>query len=357
MDPGSYFDEFTERDWQTAEPGEPVRIAAVGLGWFTRNWALPGMVRGEFCEPAVVVDTDESVVDGVAGEYGVRGLTAEQFRDGEALEAYDAVYVCTPNATHLPYVEFSAEHGKDVLCEKPMEVSSERAAEMVEACEEAGVTLMVGYRMQTEPAVRRTKDLLEAGFIGEPVHVHGGMSQTMLAELSPTADQWRLDPELSGGCAMMDMGIYPLNTTRFLLESDPTEVYARTVTEHEPFEGIDEHVSYHLTFPGNVDAVCTISQQSHHSSHLRITGTEGEITLDPAFFEREDRGMQVSRDGVTADLEFDQAHQLEEEFDYFGHCLTAGIEPVPDGEHGLRDMEVVEAVYESAETGHPVSLE
>jgi len=136
------------------------------------------------------------------------------------------VYVATPNATHLEYVEAAAAQGKAVLCEKPLEATLDRARRLVAACREADAPLMVGYRMQTDPAVRRLRELIEAGVAGDVIHVHATMSQTMLGELDGEEDQWRLDPELSGGGALMDLGVYPLNTTRFALGADPVRVSA-----------------------------------------------------------------------------------------------------------------------------------
>jgi xylose dehydrogenase (NAD/NADP) len=353
-----HFDDFTRRDWAAETGAETVRMALVGAGWFTREWALPGFERAANTEPTVVVDTQVERAERLAAKHDLAAaLTPEQFHDGVESDHYDAVYVCTPNGTHLPYVETAAAFGKDVLCEKPMEASVERAAELVDVCADAGVTLMIGYRMQTDPVVRRTNELLDAGFLGDVVHVHGNMSQTMLSELdADDADQWRLDADQSGGCAMMDIGIYPLNTTRFLLDSIPERVYATTRSEHEPFAAVDEHVAVHAQFPDGVTALWTASQQAAHDSFLRITGTEGQITLDPAFYEREDRALTVQRGAVTADLDVEQVHQLQEEFQYFATCLLTGRDPHPDGEHGLVDMRIIDAIYEAATTGQPVDV-
>jgi len=354
-----YFDEFTRRDWQTIEPDavdEPVRLALVGLGWFTREWALPGIQRSAFTEATVATDVDPDAVDALADEHDLAGLTPEEFRDGAAVDEYDAVYVATPNATHLDYVETAAAQGKAVLCEKPLEATLDRAERLVAACEDAEVPLMVGYRMQTDPAVRRVKELLQAGFVGDVVHVHANMSQVMLGEVGTPGDQWRLEHDLSGGCALMDIGIYPLNTTRFVLEADPTRVIGHTRSEDEAFGEVDEHAAYQLEFPGQVHALCTASQNAQHASRLEITGTEGQLVLDPAFYEREDRGVRIVRDGVEADLDFEQVHQLEEEFAYFGHQLLADADFYPDGHHALTDMRVLDAVYESADTGSPVGV-
>ncbi|MFA1610840.1 D-xylose 1-dehydrogenase Gfo6 [Halobellus rubicundus] len=354
-----YLDEFTRRDWQTLDPDDvddPVRVAVVGLGWFAREWALPGIARSAFTEATVVTDVDADAVETVAVEHDVRGVTPDELRSGAVADEYDAVYVATPNATHLVYVRAAAEQGKAILCEKPLEATVDRARELVAACRDADVPLMVGYRMQTDPAVRRLRDLLEAGFAGDVVHVHATMSQTMLGELGSDHDQWRLDPDLSGGCALMDIGVYPLNTTRFVLGSDPVRVSGRTRTEHEAFAGVDEHATFRLEYPGGVDAMCTVSQNAQHASRLEVTGTDARLILDPAFYEREDRGFAVVREGTRVDVDFDQVHQIEEEFAYFGHQLLAEEPFYPDGDHALGDMRVLDALYESAEMGRAVAL-
>jgi xylose dehydrogenase (NAD/NADP) len=341
----TYFDEFTRRDWQTLDPERvsvPVRIAIVGLGWFSREWALPGIQRSAFTEATVVTDIDPETVDAVATEHDLTGVTPEEFTTGRVADEYDAVYIATPNATHLDYVECAAEQGKAVLCEKPMEATLDRAERVVETCETHDVPLMVGYRMQTDPAVRRVKNLLEEGFIGDVVHVHAAMSQTMLGELSTATDQWRLDPALSGGCALMDLGVYPLNTTRFVLDADPERVTGHTRSEHAAFERVDEHASFDLHFPDGVRAHCTVSQNAQHASRLEITGMEGQLT--------------VRRGEMEADIEFDPVHQIEAEFAYFGHHLRTDTPFFPDGSHALVDMRVLDTVYESAETGEPVSV-
>lgn len=354
-----YLDEFTRRDWETLDPDtvtDPVRIAVVGLGWFAREWALPGIDRSAYTEATVVTDVDDDAVEAVAAERDVIGVTPDELRSGAVADAYDAVYVATPNATHLEYVLAAAEQGKAVLCEKPLEATLDRARRLVGACEEANAPLMVGYRMQTDPAVRRLRDLLDAGVAGEVIHVHAAMSQTMLGELGGDHDQWRLDPDLSGGCALMDLGVYPLNTIRFVLGADPVRVSGRTHTSHEAFAGVDEHATFRLEFPGDVDAMCTVSQNAQHASRLEVTGTDARLVLDPAFYEREDRGFAVVRDGTRVDVDFDQVHQIEEEFAYFGHQLLAGEPFNPDGEHALTDARALDGIYESARTGRPVSL-
>lgn len=352
MDLQSYFDEFTARDWETLDSEtEPLRIAMVGLGWWVKAEAMPAVEESDFCETTVVVSRDQETAEEYAEDEGlVAGISAEQFHDGVATDEYDAVYVCTPNATHLPYVESAAQHGKAVLCEKPMEASVERAQRMVEVAADAEITLMVAYRMQTEPAVRRLRDLIADGLLGKPRQIHGHMSQPLLEEI-PNPEQWRLDPDLAGpGATVTDIGVYPLNTARFILEADPIAVQASLHSESDEFDDVpDEHAAFTMEFADGVTASCTASQNASRKSFLTVVGTEGSARLDPAFFPVMSRELEVSREGTTIRTTFDQQNQMTEEFDYFADCIKGDRRPIPDGEHGLFDMRVIESVYEAAD--------
>jgi len=349
--------DFTERDWQTVTEVDPVRFAMIGLGWWTREEAMPAVVESDFCTTTVGVSGSADKAERIARESETveHGITYEEFHDGTATDAYDAVYICTPNATHPEYVETAADLGKDVLCEKPMAATTDGARQIVEACDDAGVTCMIAYRMQAEPAVRRARDLIEAGLIGDPIQVHGHMSDCV-PDLIPDSDQWRLDPELSGGATLIDIGLYPLNTTRFLLDRDPVGVYAATDADHEWFAGLDEHVSFQVEFDGGVFATCTVSHNAYTASHLKVLGSEGELTVEPVFFPWDDRELTVRHGGSTSTVRFEQRNQMTEEFDYFAHCLRTETSPLPDGRHGLVDIETVEAMYESAERGERIEL-
>lgn len=353
----SYLDSFSHRDWQESDEEEegPVRFAMVGLGWWTRDEAMPAVESSTFCETTVVVSGSAEKAEEVANEHETveAGLTYEEFQAGEESDAYDAAYVCTPNAKHLEHVEAAAEHGKAVLCEKPMEASVERSEAIVEACHEGDVTAMVAYRMHTEPTIRRARELVRAGAIGEPVHVHGDMSQGILGW---GADQWRLDPELAGyGTSVMDLGIYSINTTRFVLDRDPVAAQSTMHSDHEYFSEVpDEVAAFTVVLEGDVYATCTASQNAHMGSHLRITGSEGTILIEPAFHGESDLELTVGN--TTVEVDTPGVDQMEEEFDYFADCLLAGREPEGRPEHGLVDMRTLAAVYESAESGERVEI-
>jgi xylose dehydrogenase (NAD/NADP) len=341
----------TARDWATVDPDAvaPVRFAVIGLGWFTRGRALPALADSDYCEPTVMVSGSAGKAERVAADHDGVGITYDEFLAGAAVDDYDAVYVVTPNALHLEYCEAAASFGKAVLCEKPVERDAERAATLVDAC--ADVPLMIGYRMHTEPAARRARELIRAGVVGEPQAVRGGMSQRLLDRIDPNPDQWRLDADLAGGGALFDLGVYPLNTARFLLGSDPVAVTGRTKSTHDAFDEVDETAAYTLRFPGDVHAQCFVSHNARHGSEVVVTGTEGRVGLRPAFFQDDDRVLHVSTGDTETSVRFDRVDQMREEFDYFADRLRAGEPFLADGAHGLFDVRAMEAVYEAEAAG------
>ncbi|GGL38461.1 glucose-fructose oxidoreductase [Halarchaeum grantii] len=350
------FDSFAERDWQTTTEGT-VRFALVGLGWWTVDEAIPAIRETDLCEVSVLISRSVEKAERYAEEADVpHAMSGDDFHDGALAEQYDAVYIATPNAYHRAYVETAADLDKAVLCEKPMAESVETAEAMVEAAEGGDVPLMVAYRMHTEPAVRRARDLVQAGAIGEPVQVYGNNSQPILS-LIDDPNQWRLDPDASGyGTSMMDLGIYPINTARFVLGADPVRVQAQMASYDEAFADVpDERSTATAVYEGGVHAAFTATQNAYDDTELTITGTEGKLTLSPAF--HMECRLELDREGYSVSAEAEDVNEMTEEFDYFADRVLSDEPVYADGEHGLYDMRVLAALHESAESGETVALD
>jgi predicted dehydrogenase len=345
-------EDFEHRDWDT-DPDGQVRMAVVGLGNYGRNVSVPAIEAGDYCTFTVGVSGTPETRRAVADEYDVRTVDYEAYTEGAATDAYDAVYVATPNRLHLPHVEAAASHGKAVVCEKPLEVTVDRARRLVEACEAAGVTLMTAYRMQTDPVVRRLREAVGAGELGTVTRAFGDFSYDVLGG-SRGPDQWRLDSRLAGGGALMDVGVYPLNTTRYLLDAEPVAVQGET-RQSGPVDEVDEHVDFSVRFPGAVgNFAATLTGRSKAS--LALYGTAGTVRLCEAFQPRRERTLVVETDAGRAVFEDVGRDETREEFDYFAHCLLTGQQPEPDGRDGLADVETMMAVYEADRAGERVSL-
>lgn len=344
-----------ERDWDRPVENAPLRFAVVGLGGFARMTALPAIADSDYCTTTAVVSGSPEKAALVSDEFDAEYvLTYDEFTDGIDSDAYDAVYIVTPNALHLQHVETAAEYGKAILCEKPLEATVERAKKIVKICEEADVPLMAAYRMHTSRSIRWIRRQVKAGIIGDPVQIHGEFSFPLLANGDP--DQWRINHELSGGGALMDIGVYPMNTSRFVLDADPVAVSGTTHTINPPFEGVDEHVSFQLEFPDAVTASCTASFNAASVSRFAITGTEGRIVVEPVFGVNDDCQVTVKTEDGTIEFNTNAPHEVREEFDYFATAILTDMEIGPDGRHGLMDVCIAEAIYESNETSERVKL-
>jgi xylose dehydrogenase (NAD/NADP) len=343
---------LTERDWDT-EPDGTVRLAVVGVGGFSRHAVLPALADADYCRPSVLVSGSLEPSDPLVDEHGVRVIDYDAYGAGEASDAYDAVYVATPNARHLPHVETAAALGKPVLCEKPLEATVERGEQLLAACADAGVTLMTAYRMQTDPVVRWLRSFVADGGLGELTTLHGDFTYPTLGG-SRGPDQWRLDPALAGGGALADVGVYPLNTARFLLDADPTELRGVTASTGA-FSDVDGRVAFLAAFPGDVSGAFTASFTGPTDTHLTVAGSEGRARLEDAFQVRTDRTLRLETADGNAVFEGVGVDEVREEFDYFAHCVLTNRQPEPDGEDGLADLRAMRAVYRDAGLDVPMA--
>ena len=350
-----HFSDFGRRDWERTPVDGTVRFAILGLGAFVRDRALPAIEETDSCSVGILVSSTPDEARELAEMYEATAvIDYDAFLAGEHADAYDAIYIGLPNALHDEYAIAAADREKHVLCEKPLSVSADRARQIRDACTEADVTLMTAYRLQLEPTVRRTRELVQADVIGDVHQIHGSFTNPLFSYTTP--DSWRLDPTLSGGGALMDLGIYPLNTSRFILEDDPTEVVAMTYSSGPPYDEVDEHVAFQLRFPSGATASCSASFDAHPHSQLQLVGTDGFITIEAPFAGVVPHNIVVESGEVHVEHTGQPIDEVREEFAYFAYCVLTGTRPEPDGDDGVADLDVIEAAYRSAEDGHCVEL-
>ncbi|SNZ17414.1 xylose dehydrogenase (NAD/NADP) [Natronoarchaeum philippinense] len=353
---GHHFAAFDRRDWHRPVDRGPLRFAVVGVGTFAKNRALPAISTVEQTETTVFVSNTVSESDPVAREYDIEAVVGyDEFHAGAATDDYDAVYVAAPNAFHREYAESAAKHGKHVLCEKPLATSVADARSMVDACEDAGVTLMTAYRLHVEPATRRTRELVQEGYIGRPVQVHSTFATKLLD--GHDDDHWRLDPSIAGGGATIDLGVYPINAIRFLLDEDPVTVQGVTNAWGSAFDRVEEHAAFQLTFPSGVVASCSTTFDGQPDSHLQLVGTDGSISIDSPYGGDVPQEVTVECGDMRMEYTGAPVDDVCEEVAYFANHVLTGRRPGPDGRDGLTDLRVVEAVYDSAENGRRVELD
>ena len=262
----------------------------------------------------------------------------------------DAVYVITPNALHHDQVIRVAKAGKHVICEKPMSINAKDGQEMVDACKKANVKLLVGYRMHFEPKTLEIIRMRKAGELGKVLFFQGLCGFTIG---DPT--QWRLNKQLSGGGSMMDIGIYAINGARYMVGEEPIWVTAQeTKTNHEKFkEGVDETIQFQFGFPGGAVASCLSTYAMNNLDRFFLDAEKGYAELYPSTGYGPIQG-RTSKGELTQPHVTHQTVQMDE---MAGIIFEGKQPPVPvDGEEGVKDLKIIDAIFEAAKTGKKINL-
>jgi predicted dehydrogenase len=354
-----------EADAPTAPPPAPlppdqrIGYAIVGLGRLSLEEILPAFGESMRAKPVALVSGTPEKAKAVAAQYGISPGAVYDYANFDRIAenpAIQAVYVVLPNSMHHEFTIRAAKAGKHVLCEKPMAVSSKEAREMTEACRAANVKLMIAYRIQYEPTNREVIRLIRSGEFG-PVKFLAAIN----TQQQGSPDQWRMKKAMAGGGALPDIGLYCLNTSRAYLGEEPVEVFARIwSTPDDPrFREVEENVSFMLRFPSGVIANCFTGYDAHDGKPMRVHFQKAWVDIENAF-SYEGQTMRIGRragknPGID-DLKIRQKNQFALELDHFAQCIAENRQPHTPGEEGVQDHVIMEAIYESARTGQPVSL-
>jgi predicted dehydrogenase len=262
----------------------------------------------------------------------------------------DAVYVITPNALHKDQSIRAAKAGKHVICEKPMAINAQDGVEMVEACKKANVKLLVGYRMHFEPKTLEIIRMRKDGELGKILFFQG-LSGFRIGD----PGQWRLNKQLAGGGAMMDIGIYSVNGARYMVGEEPNWVTAQeTKTMPEKFRaGVDETIQFQLGFPSGAVASCLSTYTMNNLDRFFLNGEKGFAELQPA------TGYGPIK-GRTHKGELTQPHTTHQtiQMDEISDIILGGKQPIVpvDGEEGVKDLRIMDAIYMAAKSGERVGL-
>jgi predicted dehydrogenase len=262
----------------------------------------------------------------------------------------DAVYVITPNALHKPHTIGVANAGKHVICEKPMAINAKDAQEMVDVCKQNNVKLLIGYRMHFEPHTLEVIRMREEGEFGRIMFVQG---QSGFRIGNP--NQWRLDHKLAGGGSMMDIGIYSINGARYMVGEEPIWVTAQEVkTDPVKFkEGVDETITFQMGFPSGAVASCLSTYAVSHLDRFFLNGIEGFAEMQPSTGYGPIKG-RTHKGPLNQPIVTHQTVQMDE---MAGIILDGNDAKVPvNGEEGVKDMIIIDAIYKAAKKGKKVML-
>jgi len=332
--------------------GPVLRVAIMGLGSYGTRVA-EAMQSCTKAKLVGVISGTPSKIKAWQSKYKIPEKNCYNYENFDKIKDnpdIDAVYVITPNALHKDQVIRVARAGKHAISEKPMSVNAKDGQEMIDACKKANVKLLVGYRMHFEPKTLEVIRMRKAGEFGK-IKFFQGLSGFIIGD--PT--QWRLNRELAGGGAMMDIGIYSINGSRYMTGEDPIWVTAQeTKTNPTKFrEGVDETIQFQLGFPSGAVASCLSTYSMNYLDRFFLDGETGFAELLPATGYGPIQG-RTNKGELTQPVTTHQTVQMDE----MAGIILEGKQPVVpvDGEEALKDLKIIDAIYQAVKTGQKVAL-
>jgi predicted dehydrogenase len=334
-----------------------VGYAVVGLGAISQSAVLPAFAHSKKAKLVTLVTGDKEKGNRLAQQFSAEQVFAyDEFAECLSNPEIEAIYVATPQGAHEAFAIAAAEAGKHVLCEKPLAATVEQVRNMVEACRKNQVKLMTAYRKYFEPSSVRLKNMIASGKLGRIDLIH-----TLFTELRTFGDNspsWLFSKELSGGGPLTDLGVYCLNTCRWLVNEDPIAASAITwARDPRRYKEVEEGIAFRLDFKSGLTLQGSTAYSAGFSSFVHVHGEKGWAELAPAFAFEEERRISGKIEGGWFAKTFKPIDEFALELDYFSKCIRENKEPEPDGEQGLRDVIIIEAIYQAAREGRTVSIQ
>jgi predicted dehydrogenase len=333
---------------QTMSNQRKVKWGILGAANIAVHKVIPAMQTGEWSEVAAIASRNFAKAEKAAQTLGIPtayGSYEELLADPKI----EAIYNPLPNHLHVPWSIKAAEAGKHVLCEKPLSLTVAEAKTLLTVRDRTGVKIGEAFMVRTHPQWVRTRGLIRSGRIGELRAITGVFSYFNRdgANVRNVAE-W-------GGGGMMDIGCYPITTSRFVFGEEPTRVVG--LIERDPEFKTDRLASAILDFPSG-QATFTCSMQMVAYQRMQFLGTKGRIEIEIPFnapSEREtqifvDDGRDVFGSGVTTES-FPMCDQYQIQGDAFSRAVREDGEVPVSIEDAIKNMAVIEAVFRSAESG------
>jgi predicted dehydrogenase len=333
-----------------------VGCAVVGLGRISQVAVLPAFRHSKKAKLVAVVSGDLKKAKRLAARFGANvSYTYDDYDRCLENPEVDAVFIATDNGTHARYSVRAAEAGRHVLCEKPMARTADECRQMIKVCRDNKVRLMIAYRKYFEPASIALKKLITTGKLGKLKLIHSAF--TIFLPPTKSVPAWHLDPVASGGGSLVDVGVYCVNTIRWLTEKEPFEASAISwTTDPARFSGVEESIGFQLKFPDALLVQASASFGAAQANFLKIFGEKGWASLDPAFAYDEERRLFGKIGGRWFEKRFPVVDEFASELDAFADCIRRRRDPEPDGREGLRDVVTMQAIYQAAREGRWVPI-
>lgn len=352
-----------------------LRLALIGAGNIA-NTHLERYVQIPEVELAAICDINEERLNETADKFGI----AERYTSVDEMLAsveLDAADVCVWNCAHAECTIAALNAGLNVLCEKPMAMSSAEAQAMKDAADKNGKLLMLGFVTRFSDNARIAKDFIDNGYLGDIYY-----SKATYIRRHGNPGGWFSDKTKSGGGPIIDIGVHPLDLTRYLMGNPkPVSVYCVSASElHEERANLKTLVDWKPKGADPKKDVCDVESSAvgiiryeNGASTLlecaynlhdlgedkggrTLYGTKGGINLDTMKLATDVNGFMVNSEIITKNY-IESKELFLAEMEHFVDCCLNGTKCISPAEDGVVIMKILEALYESAKTGKSVDID
>lgn len=339
---------FSELHAQTN--GKKLGVCLVALGTYSETVLAPALQLTKHCKLVGIVTGTPSKIPIWQKKYGIKDANVYNYETMDQIANnpdIDVIYIVLPTGLHAQYAIKAANTGKHVWCEKPMAKTVAECESIMEACAKNKVKLTIGYRMHHEPNTQKIIQMAKTKPYGKIKEITAEIGYNV-ENYQPS---WRSNALLGGG-TMFDLGIYALNASRYATGEEPISVIAeQSTTRPHIFTETDETMHFTLEFPSGVvsHGKSSIGKDMHL---LNVACENGWYKLEP--FSKYNGVGGITSDGklLNTFINNQQAKQMDDD----ALAIINDTKVLVPGEEGLKDIRILNAIYESAKTGKKIDL-
>ncbi|MDT8859228.1 Gfo/Idh/MocA family oxidoreductase [Alkalihalobacillus sp. MEB130] len=345
---------------------QKLKMGIIGAGGIAQDRHIPAyQLISDKVSIEAVCDVNMATAQSVAEKFGIPKVYTDY---SELFSEVDAITICTPNKFHAEITIAALEAGVHVLCEKPMAMTTKECEAMIEAANESGKVLSIGYHYRFMKESQAAKKVIVEQEIGEPIVAR---AQALRRRKVPG---WGVftNKELQGGGSLIDWGCHFLDLSLWLLGNPkPVQVMGKAYNhlskmpgqvnqwgsfDHETFN-VDDHVTAYITFDNGASMLFETSWAANIKEdveHISISGLQGGIDVFPFELNQAKHGMLLNSQANW--IPGDEDPGLIQVRNFANACLGEE-ELIVKPEEAMQVSQIIDAIYESSQTGQSVKID
>lgn len=326
-----------------------IKWGVLGCAGIAAKAVIPAIQSSRLGRVAAIASRDAEKASAMATRFGIE-KSYGSYEDLLSDPDIDAIYNPLPNHLHVPMTIKALEHGKPVLCEKPIALNAAQASELAEAQKAANLPVAEAFMVRHHPQWKKARAMVAEGRLGDVRAI-----QTIFAYYLDDPKNVRNQADIGGG-GLFDVGCYAINTARFLFDAEPLRAIA--MMENDPVFDTDRLTSGLLAFPEGRQLAFTCSTQLSLTQKVTVLGTRGRLEIPIPFNAPADQQTVLIFDdgrdlagGGRQEIVIEPVDQYREQVDAFAEAVLSGT-PLETGlDDAIANMKAIDALFRSATSG------